>query len=235
MSEKPRCGLCGNNSLPLTKTECCKNWICDDENLAATDFDSCMKNHRLTLCSTHFIEGHMKEEPDWRKCSACKEMFAPEDYVYLITNEYNFNEPSIKYRISTCTDCKRELDLSIEPHLSVGDHHFCLNCMLKPDEASKPAKKSQPKSPKRLPLSPGRQSPAQKTQPKSPKRLLLSPRRQSPAPRSKSTGTKQKKKEGKTKITAKAIDKALEDEVKLKFGKKDKLVVEHKNERQGKR
>lgn len=27
---KPRCGLCGKTKN-LTKTECCGNWICDDE------------------------------------------------------------------------------------------------------------------------------------------------------------------------------------------------------------
>ena len=29
-ADKPRCGLCGKTKN-LTKTECCGNWICDDE------------------------------------------------------------------------------------------------------------------------------------------------------------------------------------------------------------
>ena len=29
-ADKPRCGLCGKNKN-LTETECCGNWICDDE------------------------------------------------------------------------------------------------------------------------------------------------------------------------------------------------------------
>ncbi len=59
---KPKCGLCGQSSKPLTKTECCDNLICDDWSdyqMFSYAHNSCARNHdRYTMCSTHFNEGH---------------------------------------------------------------------------------------------------------------------------------------------------------------------------------
>lgn len=47
-SDTPRCGLCGKTKK-LTKTECCDNWICDDEDqyrLFSFAHNSCRRNHR---------------------------------------------------------------------------------------------------------------------------------------------------------------------------------------------
>ena len=46
--QKARCGLCGKKSK-LIKTECCGNWICDDEHkyvLFSYANSSCDRNHR---------------------------------------------------------------------------------------------------------------------------------------------------------------------------------------------
>ncbi len=44
---QPRCGLCGKTKN-LTKTECCGQWICDDEHkyvLFSYAQNSCFRNH----------------------------------------------------------------------------------------------------------------------------------------------------------------------------------------------
>lgn len=49
-----RCGLCGKKKN-LTKTDCCGNWICDDEHkyvIFSYARNSCHRNHnRYTLCA----------------------------------------------------------------------------------------------------------------------------------------------------------------------------------------
>ena len=45
---QPRCGLCGKTEN-LVQTECCGNWICDDEEnyvLFSFDTNSCYRNHK---------------------------------------------------------------------------------------------------------------------------------------------------------------------------------------------
>lgn len=91
-STKPvaRCGLCGKTKN-LTKSECCGNWICDDEHtyqLFSYARNSCSRNHRrYTLCGYHFNEGH---EGHWKDCEKCRDSFETEMYVYYGANEYNF-------------------------------------------------------------------------------------------------------------------------------------------------
>ena len=90
--EKPKCMLCGK-SWKLTKTECCNNRICDDEeNYVMFSYarNSCYRNHdRYTLCSYHFYEWH---KWDWKTCKKCKNDFETEIYVEMWTNEYNFEK-----------------------------------------------------------------------------------------------------------------------------------------------
>ena len=54
-ADQPRCGLCGSAERPLRRTECCSQWICDDEDqYVPFSFarNSCARNHdRYTLCS----------------------------------------------------------------------------------------------------------------------------------------------------------------------------------------
>jgi len=95
----PRCGLCGKAGK-LTRTDCCGNWIChDEENYVLFSYarNSCHRNHdRYTLCGAHYQEGH---EGHWKDCPKCREMFETEMYV----NEYN---PGRGPR-GTCPDCPR--------------------------------------------------------------------------------------------------------------------------------
>ena len=97
--DKPKCGLCGQSTKPLTKTPCCDNWICDDEDeyqIFSFKRNSCFRNHsRYTLCAYHFNEGH---EGDWMTCKKCKEDFDAPTYEEFATNEYNFERLDIKHR-----------------------------------------------------------------------------------------------------------------------------------------
>ena len=103
----PRCGLCGKKAK-LVKTECCGQWICNDEDkyvLFSYARNSCSRNHRrFTLCGSHHNEGHTG---DWQTCAECRETFDDEMYVYYGTNEYNFvkleNPPA--YKPTHCDKC----------------------------------------------------------------------------------------------------------------------------------
>src|SRR4030067_2074699 len=68
VKEKPRCGRC-DKTKNLTKTECCGQWICDDQHkyvLFSYAHNSCSRNHdRYTLCSHHFNERH---SGNWKTC-----------------------------------------------------------------------------------------------------------------------------------------------------------------------
>jgi len=89
-SSGPVCGLCGKRGK-LTRTPCCGQWICDDEDqyrVFSYARNSCFRNHsHYTLCAFHHNEGH---EGDWQTCQACLNEFPGELYAYHGTNEYNF-------------------------------------------------------------------------------------------------------------------------------------------------
>jgi hypothetical protein len=126
----PRCGLCGN-TRNLTKTECCGQWICDDEDqyvMFSYARNSCYRNHRrYTLCGYHFAENHTG---DWQTCSACENDFETEIYVYFGTNEYNFvklqNPPA--YEPTRCAQCNTIIVLSDDGYSMQGENYFCINC-----------------------------------------------------------------------------------------------------------
>jgi hypothetical protein len=108
--------LCGKTGK-LTRTECCGQWICDDEDcyvLFSYARNSCYRNHsRHTLCAYHYNEGH---SGDWKTCPKCRQDFQQEMemYVYYGTNEYNFerlpNPP--KYQPTHCSRCGATIVLS---------------------------------------------------------------------------------------------------------------------------
>ncbi|MCA9174339.1 MAG: DUF1186 domain-containing protein [Planctomycetales bacterium] len=125
-----RCGLCGKTTN-LIETECCGNWICDDEHeykLFSFDRNSCSRNHRrFTLCGFHHDEGH---EGDWKECPKCREAFDTEDYVYYGTNEYNFEvlaDPP-QFEPTKCSQCGRTIDRARENHSISGDDYVCQDC-----------------------------------------------------------------------------------------------------------
>lgn len=128
---KPKCGLCGQSSKPLTKTECCDNLICDDLSdyqMFSYAHNSCARNHdRYTMCSTHFNEEH---EGDWQKCQKCRDYCETEMYVYYATNEYNFvklqNPP--KFEPTHCTNCNIVIDLAEGGYMHSSEGYFCYKC-----------------------------------------------------------------------------------------------------------
>jgi hypothetical protein len=128
--DKPRCGLCGKTKN-LTKTECCGNWICDDEHTYVPFSyarNSCYRNHdRYTLCSYHFHEGHTG---DWKTCQKCRSDFKTEMYVYYGTNEYNFEklENPPKFKPTRCAKCKKIIRLGTDGYSIYMGKYYCTDC-----------------------------------------------------------------------------------------------------------
>ena len=129
----PCCGLCGKTEN-LTKTDCCDNWICDDEGkyrLFSFARNSCSRNHRrYTLCGGHYEEGH---EGRWQDCQDCREMQEPEMYVYFGTNEYNFEKLSKlpKYEPTQCIKCNRVIRLGTDGYSYDPEGYLCDKCTSK--------------------------------------------------------------------------------------------------------
>ena len=129
--DEPRCGICGSTSKRLIRTECCGNLICDDEDEYipfSYARNSCSRNHRrLTLCGSHFEEGH---GGDWKDCEKCRKGVETEMYVWYGTNEYNFeklpNPPD--FEPTLCRECGRRIRLG-EDGYSVGSQgYLCEEC-----------------------------------------------------------------------------------------------------------
>lgn len=128
--DKPRCGLCGKTKN-LTQTECCGNWICDDEEqykMFSYARNSCSRNHsRYTLCASHFNERH---EGDWKDCEKCRKSFETEMYVWYGTNEYNFeklpNPPS--FEPTKCATCGVVIKLGTDGHSQLKGEYWCEEC-----------------------------------------------------------------------------------------------------------
>ena len=118
---KPRCGLCGK-TRNLVKTECCGQWICDDESsyvLFSYARNCCSRNHRrMTLCGFHSGEGH---QGHWKDCEKCRASFEPEMFVWYGTNEFNFekleNPPA--FEPTLCDRCGVRIKLGTDGY-SVG-------------------------------------------------------------------------------------------------------------------
>ena len=130
-SSQPRCGLCGKTGK-LTQTECCGQWICDDEDqyvLFSYARNSCHRNHsRYTLCGHHYAEGHGGR---WQDCPKCRAGMETEMYVYFGMNEYNFekleNPPA--YEPTRCSRCGAVIVLSEGGYSQLGDKYHCAQCI----------------------------------------------------------------------------------------------------------
>jgi hypothetical protein len=128
--ERPRCGLCGKRGK-LTKTECCGQWICDDqENYVMFSYarNSCSRNHsRYTLCGFHFNEGH---KGNWQACRKCRKDIETEMYVHYGTNEFNFeklvNPPA--YEPTHCAKCNKVIRLAEDGYTLSGGKTYCMAC-----------------------------------------------------------------------------------------------------------
>ncbi len=127
---KPRCGLCGK-AANLTRTECCGQWICDDEEkyvLFSYARNSCHRNHRrYTLCGYHDAEAHPGH---WKECPRCRDAFETEIYVYYGTNEYNFDklENPPAYDPTRCSKCGVVIVLSAGGYSGRGNEYWCGKC-----------------------------------------------------------------------------------------------------------
>ena len=127
---RPKCGLCGKTAN-LTKTPCCNQWICDDEDryvLFSFARNSCHRNHsRYTLCSSHHNEQHSGK---WQGCPKCLKSFETEMYVWYGTNEYNFeklkNPPA--YEPTRCAKCKKVIRLGEDGYTVSGKKYLCEKC-----------------------------------------------------------------------------------------------------------
>lgn len=127
---RPRCGLCGKRGK-LTKTACCDQWICDDqENYVLFSYarNSCSRNHhRYTLCGFHFNEGH---KGSWQDCKKCRKDLGTEMYVHHGTNEYNFekltNPPD--YEPTRCATCSKVIRLALDGYAMSGGKIYCFAC-----------------------------------------------------------------------------------------------------------
>ena len=125
-----RCGLCGKSGK-LTKTECCDQWICDDEDkyvMFSYARNSCHRNHsRYTLCAFHYNEQH---EGDWQECQECEQELETEMYVWYGTNEYNFvkleNPP--QYEPTRCAKCNRVIKLAEDAYSMKAGGYHCSKC-----------------------------------------------------------------------------------------------------------
>jgi hypothetical protein len=130
--QRPACGLCGSKTN-LIRTECCEQWICNDE----TEYvpfsyarNSCYRNHlRYTLCGYHYIENH---SGDWKTCPECRDNFSDnlEMYVYYGTNEYNFeklpNPPA--FEPTYCSECGKRIVMADGGYSYQGDKYTCGKC-----------------------------------------------------------------------------------------------------------
>ena len=129
--DKSRCGLCGRRGK-LMKTDCCGNWICDDEDkykIFSYTRNSCHRNHRrFTLCAYHHNERH---KGDWKFCKECQQDFHPEIYDWYGSNEYNFDKldellPFVPIR---CGKCQGMIFQSQEGYAALPDGTYrCDRC-----------------------------------------------------------------------------------------------------------
>jgi NAD-dependent SIR2 family protein deacetylase len=124
--------LCGSTTKRLTRTSCCGNWICDDEDryvLFSYARNSCHRNHdRYTLCSFHYNERHKGR---WQDCEKCRENFRTETYVWYGTNEYNFEklESPPSFEPTHCAECGRVIHLGTDGYtLHPGGTYSCEVC-----------------------------------------------------------------------------------------------------------
>jgi len=132
-SDKPRCGLCGKTKN-LVKTECCGNWICNDEEkyqLFSHARNSCFRNHsRFTLCGSHFSEGH---KGNWKTCKKCRSGIKPEMIAWYGTNEYNFEKmpDPPTYKPTQCSRCGEVIVLGNGGYSYGPKGYTCGDCLVK--------------------------------------------------------------------------------------------------------
>ncbi len=117
-----KCGLCGKNNqesylvndVGLKQTDCCLNWVCDDQHkyqLCSFLQNSCDRNHaKYTLCGRHTGNFH---KGDWKKCKKCPMEYTKIMYDDYATNKHNFEKLKIEKDEIRCHSCSfSSFDLS---------------------------------------------------------------------------------------------------------------------------
>jgi hypothetical protein len=128
--EKAKCGLCGKTKN-LVKTECCGNWICNDEHeyvMFSYARNSCSRNHaHFTLCGFHYNEEH---KGNWKDCQECRDSFETEMYVYYGTSEYNFEvlEDVPSFESTRCSQCGAIINLGEGGYSVLANKYTCMEC-----------------------------------------------------------------------------------------------------------
>jgi hypothetical protein len=125
------CGLCGESTRQLTRTECCDNLVCDDEDeyvVFSYARNSCFRNHdRQTLCAFHHREEHNGE---WKKCSKCRAEFEPEMYAWYATNPFNFEKlrDPPPFAPTLCDGCGERIVLPRGGYTLADGKRWCERC-----------------------------------------------------------------------------------------------------------
>ncbi|TRM63533.1 hypothetical protein BD626DRAFT_494599 [Schizophyllum amplum] len=129
------CGLCGKESGPFRKTQCCNRTICDDYgNYTPFTFgnNSCSRNHdRYTRCCYHFNEGHPGKDP--LACAKCSSQHDAEHIAWYMANNYNFQEDILRanppsFEPKCCTSCGKQVKQNAEAVSFGGDGLQCGPC-----------------------------------------------------------------------------------------------------------
>lgn len=137
--DKSVCGLCHRTSddISMTRTRCCKNYVCDSEGqyvMFSYSRDLCPRSHgRYTLCGHHAVE--CDEDLDWRVCPSClSESFSGHvgDRLWRGLNQFNFcpllEESVPKHSLcDTCSACNK-LFISGEEGCSIGGGSGGIRC-----------------------------------------------------------------------------------------------------------
>lgn len=131
ISKQKKCTLC-NRSQYILKTQCCKNWICDDYEDYKTfslKKKSCLVNHyRFTICGYHYNNSHSGH---WQVCDKCQKSLETEIYVWYGTNQFNFEKLKIipAYTSKKCIKCQRIIHLAVEPYTVLEGKYTCFHCL----------------------------------------------------------------------------------------------------------
>ena len=124
------CGLCGRKAK-LVRSECCGQWICDDEGTyVAFSYarNSCARNHRRqTLCGYHHTEEH---DGDWQTCQVCLKGFDPELVAWYGTNDYNFTklQDPPTFEPAHCGGCGAVISLAMNGYSQGPEGILCDPC-----------------------------------------------------------------------------------------------------------
>jgi len=92
MKAKPipgeHCFICGDDTAPLVRTPCCKQWVCcDTAYLSYQGGGYCQFEHEnSSICHFHHNEKH---QGNWQDCEECILFFGNEEFDLMSKNQMN--------------------------------------------------------------------------------------------------------------------------------------------------